>query len=165
MDNEAAPYILSIGDESAKKKIYLQQFDVELLANLKGEKPIYKYGFLESQEAYLNRLKAWEDNEHNVIFDGWTCKDLGMFQVLVREHDSTKIEITPYSGYAVTTDTGKRIEFYCLPDTVDEFITDMKRLGIKLFWKDWVMNEYGDKITSDKKVVEYYRIIKEISKD
>ncbi len=163
--NEVAPYILSRGDDSARKKLYLLPFDVTLIANVKGDRPIFKEGFLETQETYMKRLKIWEEHEEKLIFEGWSCKDLGMFQVLTREYDATKIEITPFSGYSVTTETGKKIEYYTLPDTVDDFITDLRRLGIKLFWKDRIMDMYGGMITCDKEVVEYYKIIKDIFKE
>jgi hypothetical protein len=165
MNNEVAPYILTKGSENAKNNIYLQTFDISLIANIRGEKPIYQFGFLESQESYMKRLNAWDEFEKKLIFDGWSCQDMGLFQILTREYDETKIEITPFSGYSVTTETGKKIDFYLLPDTIDDFITDMRRIGIKLFWKDRVVNEYGDEVTSDKKVVEYYRIIKNMIKD
>lgn len=168
INNEVAPYILSKSSEDAKNKLYLKTFDVSLIANIKGEKPIYKFGFIESQEAYSKRLEIWEEHEKNVIFDGWQCNDLGLFQILTNKYDNTQIEITQYSGYVVKPMKDKKIEYrHTLPERVDDFITDCRRLSIKLFWKENIMNEHGDTITCDKddRVVDFYRIINDMTKD
>lgn len=162
LDFEASPYINTIANEKARKELYANYFDVPLIGNIKGAKPVKGYGFWESDEAFSDRLKEWEQNELNVLFDGWVCKDMKHFQVFTREYDDTVLTFE-FSSYTVAV-AGKQFLFPLLPDTIDDLITDLKRVGVKMFWKPEVLKKFTpEAVTSSKKVVEYYRIIRDMS--
>ena len=148
-DFEAAPYIQTIGDEVAKNNLYLQFFDVKHLGNLKGAMPIFGVDFHETNEAYANRLKIWKFADKEVLFDGWVVKDMKHWQFL--HYGENVTVIFEFNTYSITA-FGKEYKFSVLPDTIDDFINDCKRIGLKLFWKPEIIDKFGiEKITSEKK--------------
>lgn len=157
---EASPYIDTIGSIKAKNELYNIGFDYKKIANPFGERPVKMDGFWESDEGFSKRLKEWEDAEQQVLFNGWVCKNLYHFQEIRTKNVIITIETNIYEvNYG-----GRKFSFEVLPDTIDEFITDLKRIGIKLFWKKEIVDIYGsDNITSDKKIVDYYGIIKQLN--
>jgi hypothetical protein len=159
MKFEASPSIYTNGNDPKAKTLYQQYFGVSKLGNLKGSKPVKGAGFWESDEAFNERLKDWEDHEKNVLFEGWICKDMKHFQVLHHEKDEVILNFE-FDKYSITVD-GKKFEFPVLPERIDDLITDFRRIGVKLFWKESVVEQYGYKaITSDTKVMEHYKIIR-----
>ncbi len=158
---EAAPYMYTDGNENIKKELYLQSFDVFKFGNLKGERPIKHFGFFESDNAYLERLEKWENLEKNVLFTEWTCNDLNYIQIFTRKKDNTSITFN-HTDYTIMTG-GQEFKFPILPQTIDDLINDFKRVGIKLFWNDAVVEKFGyHEITASRKIIEYYEIIKEV---
>jgi len=159
MKIEAAPYIETKCSVKAKEELYLVPFDFNKIANKHGKKPINNLGFLESDEAFYKRLKLWKDEESSVFFEGWVCKDMQFFQEFYNEEK--KIFITfEYNVYIVSY-MRKELVYPTIPDTIDEFITDLKRIGIALHWKNELSDIYGiENITSKNKIVDYYGILK-----
>lgn len=137
---EAAPFIKTYGGEIAKDELYNSAFSVNKIANVLGDKPVKGYGFWESDNAYADRLEKWNEAENSVLFEDWSCKDMIHWYKLTNKHKNITIEIRENS-YTVNC-YGKTFEMPILPDTIDHFITDCKRMGIKLYWKDKVVAKY-----------------------
>lgn len=165
MKFEAAPYIYTIGDETTKKELYAKFFEVECFANLRGEKPVKGYGFLESDNAFAERLELWQKAEDSVLFEDWTCKDMRHFHVLRNAKENIDVVFYFNSHYIVTM-AGKEYAHPSYPMTIDDLINDFKRLGVKLYWKESIVEKYGiENVTSFRKVIEYHKIIKDANRD
>jgi len=160
---EAAPYIYVDGNEQVKKELYSNYFDVSHLGNIKGERPIMGIGFWETTHGYASRLKEWEEHEKNVYFEGWTCKDMRLWQVFTNK-DGVGVVFEINSYYITIGD--KEYHFPVLPETIDDLINDFKRVGVKLFWKESIVNKFGyENLNSDKRTVEYHKIMNGIRKE
>jgi len=159
---EASPFIcVSVSNKEAKDKLYGIPFDTSLVANRFGDRPVKLYGFWESDQSYEKRLDAWQKEENKVLFTGWLCKD--MFQFKELQNRGSKIIITVSETKYDVNYSGRKFEFPVLPDTVDDFITDLKRIGITLLWKPEIADIYGiDSVTSNTKIIDYYGWIKNL---
>ncbi len=156
---EASPYIDTVGSSKAKSELYNIPFEFNRIGNALGEKPIKHFGFWESDNAFADRLDKWKNAEKNVLFEGWICKDMLHFQELRIKNISITIEPTTYE----VNYSGRKFLFPQLPDTIDDFINDFKRIGIKLFWKQEIADIYGiEHVTSNKKIIDYYSLLKEL---
>lgn len=155
---EAAPFAHTTGDQSIKEKLYLKHFDVKFLGNIKGSLPVMGVDFNETEVAYAKRLREWKLAENEVIFSGWKLKDMKHYQVATNA-DGISIHVD-FNAYSITV--GRReYKFPILPETIDDFINDCKRIGIKLFWKQEIIDNFGmERITSERKVIEFYKIVR-----
>lgn len=159
---EACPFLdVKEIDDRTREELYSRPFDVSLIANKQGSRPEKRFGFWESDNAYTDRLEKWENEEKLVIFEGWTCKDMFHFQEVY--HRGKNIIITFETNEYEVNYFGRKFLFPTMPETVNDFINDMKRIGITLFWKQEIADIYGiEKVTSNKIIVDYYRLIKKI---
>lgn len=156
---EASPYNRTVGDETVKNELYLKYFDVKHLGNIKGSMPLLGVDFNETESAYAKRLRVWKQADYDVLFSDWKIKDLKHFQVATN-NDGDTLHIEP-SSYSITT-AGKEFHFPVLPETIDDFINDCKRIGLKLFWKQEIIDKFGaDRISSETKVIEYHKILRQ----
>jgi hypothetical protein len=156
---EASPYLETNGSDKAKKELYNQPFHFNRIANKTGIQPEKLGGFWESDDAFVERLAGWKLEEINVLFDGWVCKDMFHYQEIVYKNKNIIITFEP-TVYEVNY-LGKKFLFPVLPDTIDDFINDLKRIGIKLFWKSKIADIYGiTNVTSNKKIIDYYGLMK-----
>lgn len=159
---EASPFIDTKGSIEAKNGLYNISFDFSRIANKYGEIPVKRGGFWESDQAYEKRLSKWNEEERTVLFEGWVCKDMHHYQEIYDKEKNIVItfEINEYE----VNYSGRKFLFKVLPDTVDDFINDLKRIGIKLFWKPEIADIYGiENITSNKKIIDYYALLKELN--
>jgi len=157
---EAAPFINTIGDQVIKNELYNKPFDVKHLGNKHGNMPVFGVDFHETTEGYAMRLKRWKLADREVLFDGWIVKDMQHWQVLQGIDNDVNINIE-FNSYSIFL-SGHEYKFPVLPDTIDDFINDCKRIGIKLFWKQEIIDKFDAvKIISKNKVVEYHKIIRE----
>lgn len=161
---EASPFIdVKTTDERVKKELYNSPFDVSKIANQHGyEVPKKLFGFWESDNAFADRLEKWMDAEKEILFEGWSCKDMYHFQEIYHKGSNTIITFEP-SEYEVNYQ-GRKFLFPLLPETIDDFINDLKRIGITLFWKQKIADIYGiDKVTSNKTIIDYYSMVKNLA--
>ena len=158
---EASPFLqVSEPTEMVKKNLYNLPFSYNKIANKIGNRPEKLYGFWESDNRYAERLENWEKTEEEVLFEGWECKDMYQYQELIHRKGNVIITLE-MQGYEVNTN-GRKFFFPTHPETIDEFITDLKRIGITLFWKQRIADIYGIKsITANQKIIDYYGYIKE----
>ena len=120
------PVIPFIETSHQNKGLFNQKFSPKMVGNSQGRKPIHVRGFTESNETYDERLEAWQQQEMYLLFEGWVGKSR--------------------TGWVeMKNDNGDKLEFYTktykingnelpYPQTVDQFITDCKRMGIQLWW-------------------------------
>jgi hypothetical protein len=161
---EASPFIdVNHSDKWANKELYSIPFEFTRIANRYGSSvPQKMQGFWESDNGFQDRLERWQAEEKNVLFEGWSCKDMYHFQEIY--YKPTNTIITFESAEYEVNYSGRKFLFPVLPDTIDDFINDLKRIGIKLFWKQEIADIYGiDKVTSNKKIIDYYGMIKNLT--
>jgi len=157
---EAPPYLNTDGDINVRNNIYLQFFKTEHLGNIKGDMPIMGVDFNETEAAYAKRLRAWRMAENEVIFDGWKIKDMKHWQLATSLSGEETI-MFEFNAYTVTLGK-KEYKFPTHPDTVDDFINDCKRIGLKLFWKQDIIDKFGAKsISSERRVIEFHKILRQ----
>jgi hypothetical protein len=162
---EASPYIdVKHTNEKAKMELYALPFEIVRIANKFGsEKPVKQLGFWESDEAYQDRLDKWDEQEKYRLFDGWSCKDMYHFQEIYSKTTNTIITFE-HTEYEVNHQ-GRKYLLPLLPETIDDFITDLKRIGVTLFWKQEIADIYGiNNITSNKKIIDYYEFVRSLGK-
>lgn len=160
---EASPYIaIKNPNEKVRNELYTLPFEISLIANKFGPShPVKYHGFWESNEAYLERLENWKKEEKNRLFDGWSCKDMYHFTEIYNEETHTIITFEP-NEYEVNY-SGRKFLFQILPDTIDDFINDLKRIGVPLFWKKEIADIYGiQNITSNQNIINYYSMIESL---
>jgi hypothetical protein len=158
---EVSPFIDTNLSIKAKEELYSIPFSYERIANKLGEKPIKNFGFLESEEGYNQRLKKWLKEDDHVLFYGWICKDMLHYQE-IRNIENTIVITFEFNEYVVKYGK-KEYVFPVHPDTIDDFINDMKRIGVKLHWNEKIVDIYGiENISSHKKVVDYHQILKDL---
>jgi len=156
---EASPCIDVKHTSKAKEELYQLPFEVSRISNKLGGVPEKRFGFWESDQAFEKRMIQWEAAEKVVLFTGWSCKDLIQYQEIRNKTTNTVITFEA-SEYEVNHQ-GRKFLFPVLPETIDDFITDLKRIGVALFWKQEIADIYGiDNVTSNQKIIDYYSLIK-----
>jgi hypothetical protein len=156
---EVAPYIDTNCSERTKNELYKIPFDYKLIANPDGVMPIKSLGFLESNEGFEKRLSEWLIKEEKVIFEGWICKNMFQFQEIRYNNIIITLE---QNNYEVSY-YNKVYNFPFLPETIDDFINDLKRIGITLFWKEKIVDIYGiENLKSSKKIIDFLSIFNRI---
>jgi len=159
---EASPFINTKCSIKAKNKLYNLPFEFDRIANKSGEEPVKMGGFWESDEGFKERVNFWTENEKRVLFNGWVCKDMQFYQEIY-DKDRNIFIIFEANEYVVNY-SDRKFHFPLLPETIDDFITDLRRIGIKLFWKPEIVDSFGiENISSNKKIIDYYRIIKDLN--
>lgn len=115
-----ATYIQTIGSEIFRKFISLP-FSINLLDNIINEERI------------------------NVIFDGWHGKDMGNWCKFTNEE---KITLEFYANrYNILNGKTKQVQSVQmpLPKTINDFINDMERFEVALFWNQWMEDNFEPK--------------------
>lgn len=162
MDNlvEAAPFIHTVGDAVVKDELYLKYFSIERIGNIKGTMPICGIDFQETEVSYAKRLRDWRFTDREVLFNGWIVKDMKHWHHVTNSEGSITM-LFEFKTYEIAN--GHHVyKFPVHPETIDDFINDCKRIGLKLFWKPEIIDKFGvEKISSTKKVVDYHKLFRE----
>lgn len=158
---EASPFLLvKIPSKEVRENLYSKSFSFNQVANRLGSRPEKLFGFWESDNKFQQRLEEWENAEKDVLFEGWECKDMHQYQELVNRKSNIILTLE-MKEYEINYNN-RKFMFPVHPETIDDFITDLKRIGITLFWKQRIADIYGiEAITSNKKVIDYYGYIKQ----
>jgi hypothetical protein len=114
---KVATYIETVGCEMFKQFISLP-FSVNLLYNITNEEGI------------------------SVIFDGWYGKDMGTWKKFYNEE---KIVLEFYAGYYTIKFPKKESRILPSPRTINDFINDMERFEVELFWGQWMEDNFEPK--------------------
>ena len=116
---KVVPYIQTIGCEMFKKFISLP-FSINLLYSVTPEEGI------------------------NVIFDGWHGKNMGTYYKFYNEEH---VVLEFYAGYYTVCKNMKKDvpQKLPLPKTINDFINDMDRFEVELFWNQWMNDNFEPK--------------------
>ena len=131
------PYIKTLGSERFKKFL-LSKFELHM----------------------LNQVEKDSIN-HEPVFDGWYGKSMGNWYKF--RNDEGDITLEFFLEHYEIIKRGKmgqsnhRLPF---PNTINDFINDMCRLNIDLYWSTWIDDKFEPKDYLDAKgVEEYYRAL------
>jgi len=124
---KVSPYIETIGSEKYRNFI-LQPFDINMLYSVNNNVQV------------------------NVLFQGWRGKNMGYYFKFTNE-DNIVIEFRPFS-YIIYSP----LEVITLlsPKTINDFINDMCRYNVQLYWSDWIINNFEPKEFLNKNEIEDY---------
>jgi hypothetical protein len=114
---KVATYIETTGCEMFKKFISLP-FSIDLLYNITNVEDI------------------------NVIFDGWHGKDMGTWYKFYSEE---KFVLEFYAGYYFIKYGNRENQKLPFPKTINDFINDMNRFEVPLFWNQWMEDNFEPK--------------------
>jgi len=71
------------------------------------------------------------------LFDGWRGKDMVNWHKFTND-DKIILEFYP-TYYTVRKDIKDSITYMMsIPETIDDFINDMNRFGVQLYWSEWI---------------------------
>ena len=91
------------------------------------------------------------DGHWQVYFEGWKGKDMGNW---LRYRDDEKHELEVYPDtYKIT---GKKVSTLPHPKTLNDFINDMDRNGIQLYWNQWIDENFEPKDYLPKDEIDTY---------
>jgi hypothetical protein len=122
------PYIQTIGTEIYKKFISVP-FSVNLLYPTTKEEGV------------------------QVLFDDWHGKNMGTYCKFANEE---KITLEFYAEYYTVYKNMKKY-ILPLPQTINDFINDMDRFKVQLYWTEWVDQNFEPKdYLNVNKIEEYF---------
>ena len=131
---EVVPFIQTLGTEKFKEFL-IQPFTINMLATIPHHVPI------------------------PILFEGWRGKDMSNWYKFTNE-EKYILEFYP-THYIITREV--KVGWDALkyqkpiPRDIDDFINDMNRLNIKLYWTDWVDQNFEPKDFCEKdKIKDYY---------
>jgi hypothetical protein len=126
---KAVPYIQTIGGERFKNFI-TAPFTIDMLY------PIF------------NKKSC------DTIFDGWKGKDMLGWHKFTND-EGFILEFYP-DYYLVKKIKGNTNYRLALPKDINDFINDMKRFGIEIYWSQWVDDNFEPKEYMDKEEILNY---------
>lgn len=129
MKYKASPYINTVGDEEFKDFI-TSKFNPNMLFNI-GNDPLV-----------------------NVVFNEWRGKDMGKWNKYFNE-DGVILEFYP-DYFTIQNKTNKVT--IPLPNSINDFINDMIKYDIQLYWSDWIVRTYDPKQFLNKNEIRDYYV-------
>jgi len=103
------------------------------------------------QPFYFNQLDSFD--EQQVLFDGWRSKNMTTWFKYVNDDDFI-LEV-----YAETYTINIKTKKFVLPHprTINDFINDMYRFGIQLYWNKWIADNFNPKdYLQEDEIRNYY---------
>lgn len=87
---------------------------------------------------------VYNDKSCELLFEGWKGKDMINWHKFTNED---KFVLEFYVGYyIVRKDVANSVKYMMsIPVTIDDFINDMRRIGVHLYWTDWIDQNYEPK--------------------
>lgn len=104
-----------------------------------------------TQFFYFNQLDSFD--EQQVLFDGWRSKNMTTWFKYVNDDDFI-LEV-----YAETYTINIKTKKFVLPhpNTINDFINDMHRFGIQLYWNKWIVDNFNPKdYLQEDEIRNYY---------
>ena len=98
--------------------------------------------FLAKQFVCDMLFPVYREHSATTIFDGWQGKKMNCWNLFTNENGDI-LEFYIEGTYVTKTNNESR-DVYQLktPRTIKEFITDMNKFGIQLYWSDWVVKKF-----------------------
>lgn len=128
---KVTPHITTIGDEQFKKFL-LQKFKIDMLYPVFG------------------------DNSVDTLFTDWRGKDMLSWHRFTNGDD---IVLEFYPENYIIKGGGKKMAYeLSLPESINDFINDMRRFGVQLYWSTWIDENFEPKQYLQQDEIEiYYR--------
>lgn len=116
---KVVPYIQTSGSEKFKNFLALP-FTIDMLYSISNNK------------------------SSEILFDGWHGKNMVNWYKFTND-DKIILEFYPMY-YIITMNTSNSAKHtILLPKTIDDFINDMQRFGVQLYWTEWIDKNFEPK--------------------
>jgi hypothetical protein len=127
---KVAPYIKTNGSERFKEFLSLP-FKIDML------------------------YPVFNENSCPTLFDGWMGKDMLSWHRFINEEKYLLEFYTDY--YTIALSVGGNIKYKLkIPKTINDFINDMERFGVPLYWTIWIDENFEPKEYLSADEVETY---------
>jgi hypothetical protein len=110
-----------------------------------------KFKIFLDQRFDINQLY---DKSAIILFDGWRVKNMGTWNKLTND-DNIVLEFYP-SHYSATHPKSTSKYLMPLPLTLNEFINDMHRCNVQLYWSEWIYENFEPKDYMHKDEIRSY---------
>jgi len=101
-----------------------------------------KYKEFISQPFDYNQLGTLDNINCQVLFDGWTGKNMGNW---VKYFNDDKVVLEFYAGVCYSIKRATTTWQLPIPKTIDEFINDMNRIGVEINWNKFIDEKFEPK--------------------
>ena len=91
----------------------------------------------------MNTLYQLDNVQVDILFDGWRGKNMGSW-IRFTNDDNIVLEFYPNHYCAVHPKSTAKY-MMPLPLTLNEFINDMYRCNVQLYWSDWIEDNFDPK--------------------
>jgi hypothetical protein len=123
--------------------------------------PFIKTNCRENYKKFLNQpfsvdvlYPVFNENSVQTLFEGWKGKDMFNWY---RFTNDNKIILEFYPDYyRIQKISGNTIYQLSFPLTLNEFVNDMYRFGIQLFWTDNILSNLEPKDILDQENIDTY---------
>lgn len=95
---------------------------------------------------------VFNDKSCETLFDDWRGKNMVNWYKF-SNGDKIILEFFP-TYYSVKRD--KIVYMLALPETLNDFINDMDRFGIQLYWSEWIDNNFEPKEYLERDEIHQY---------
>jgi hypothetical protein len=102
----------------------------------------------------INQLYLIKDMSEIQLFNGWRGKDMGTWNKLTND-ENIVLEFYP-SYYSATHPKSTAKYMIPLPNTINEFINDMHRCNVQLYWSEWIYENFEPKDYMHKDEIRDY---------
>lgn len=127
---------------------------------------VYKYIDTNGTEEYKKFINQpfsidmlypiFNDKSVDTLFDDWIGKNMISWY---RFTNSNKIVLEFYSDKYIVKLIGNTIGYQLtLPKTIDDFINDLSRFGIQLYWTEWIDINFEPKHYLPKDEIRLYYV-------
>lgn len=102
---------------------------------------------------------VFNDKSCDRLFDGWRGKDMLGYYKFTNEQDIV-LEFYP-NHYDISKKDGRGIVKYkltFLPENINDFINDMYRYNVELYWSNWVDENFEPKDFLHKDDIKQYYV-------
>jgi len=127
---KVVPYIFTLGCE--KFRLFLiQPFNIDMLSSVTN------------------------NNLINILFDGWHGKDMVNWYKFI---NNDKIILEFFSTYYLIKTESRSLSRLPIPLTINDFINDMTRFNIQLYWTNWIDKNFEPKDFLNKNDISKYYV-------
>lgn len=102
----------------------------------------------------VNMLRQIDNMEIETLFDGWRGKNMGSWYKFTN-NDNVVLEFYP-NDYCVIHPKSTANPTIPLPLTLNDFITDMYRRNVQLYWTEWIDENFEPKDFLNKNEIRGY---------
>jgi len=109
-----------------------------------------------SQPFSVNMLRQIDNVQTEKLFDGWRGKDMGTWSKFTNDENFV---LEFYPTYYTATPPKSTAKFMMpLPLTINEFVNDMYRCNVQLYWTEWIEDNFEPKDYLNRNEIRDYFI-------